>query len=75
MSKKQKEQTVTINDVEHKVSDFSPEQISLVNHVSDLDRKIQSSNFNLEQLQFGREAFMSSLTASLEVQPEVRPGE
>jgi len=75
MSKKEKEQTVTINDVEHKVSDFSPEQISLVNHVSDLDRKIQSSNFNLEQLQFGREAFMSSLTASLEVQPEVQPGE
>ena len=75
MSKKQKEQTVTINDVEHKVSDFSPEQISLVNHVSDLDRKIQSSNFNLEQLQFGREAFMSSLTTSLEVQPEVQPGE
>ena len=67
MSKKQKEQTVTINDVEHKVSDFSPEQISLVNHVSDLDRKIQSSNFNLEQLQFGREAFMSSLTKSLEI--------
>jgi len=75
MSKKEKEQTVTINDVEHKVSDFSPEQISLVNHVSDLDRKIQSSNFNLEQLQFGREAFMKSLTASLEVQPEVQPGE
>ena len=75
MSKKEKEQTVTINDVEHKVSDFSPEQISLVNHVSDLDRKIQSSNFNLEQLQFGREAFMNSLTASLEVQPEVQPGE
>ena len=66
MSKKEKEQTVTINDVEHKVSDFSPEQISLVNHVSDLDRKIQSSNFNLEQLQFGREAFMSALTNSLE---------
>ena len=75
MSKKEKEQTVTINDVEHKVSDFSPEQITLVNHVSDLDRKIQSSNFNLEQLQFGREAFMKSLTASLEVQPEVQPGE
>ena len=75
MSKKQKEQTISINEIEHKVSNFSPEQISLVNHVSDLDRKIQSSNFNLEQLQFGREAFMSSLTASLEVQPEVQPGE
>ena len=66
MSKKQKEQTVTINDKEYKESDFTVEQVTMINHVSDLDRKIQSSNFNLEQLQFGREAFMSRLTESLE---------
>jgi len=66
MSKKQKEQTVTINDKEYNESDFSVEQVAMINHVSDLDRKIQSSNFNLEQLQFGREAFMNSLTNSLE---------
>ena len=66
MSKKQKEQTVTINDKEYNESDFSVEQVAMINHVSDLDRKIQSSNFNLEQLQFGRDAFMNSLTNSLE---------
>jgi len=66
MSKKQKEQTVTINDKEYNESDFSIEQVTMINHVSDLDRKIQSSNFNLEQLQFGRDAFMNSLTNSLE---------
>jgi len=66
MSKKQKEQTVTINDKEYKESDFTVEQVTMINHVSDLDRKIQSSNFNLEQLQFGREAFMGKLTESLE---------
>ena len=66
MSKKQKEQTVKINDKEYNESDFSVEQVAMINHVSDLDRKIQSSNFNLEQLQFGREAFMNSLTNSLE---------
>ena len=66
MSKKQKEQTVTINDKEYNESDFSIEQVTMINHVSDLDRKIQSSNFNLEQLKFGREAFMKSLTNSLE---------
>jgi len=66
MSKKQKEQTVTINDKEYKESEFSVEQVAIINHVSDLDRKIQSSTFNLEQLQFGRDAFMGKLTESLE---------
>jgi len=66
MSKKQKEQTVTINDKEYKESEFSVEQVAMINHVSDLDRKIQSSTFNLEQLQFGRDAFMGKLTESLE---------
>lgn len=66
MSKKQKEQTVTINDTEYKESDFNKEQVALINHVSDLDRKITSSQFNLTQLQFGREAFMGALTKSLE---------
>ena len=66
MSKTKKEQTVTINDVEYKESDFNAEQVSMINHVSDLDRKINSSQFNLEQLQFGKEAFMNALTKSLE---------
>ena len=66
MSKKQKEQTVTINDTEYKESDFNEEQVALINHVSDLDRKITSSQFNLTQLQFGRGAFMDALTKSLE---------
>ena len=66
MSKKEKEQTIVIDETEYKVSDLSTEQVAMVNHVSDLDRKIQSANFNLEQLQFGRNAFMSSLTVSLD---------
>tara|TARA_R100001369_G_scaffold3061_1_gene9930 strand:+ start:239 stop:442 length:204 start_codon:yes stop_codon:yes gene_type:complete len=66
MSKKQKENSILINDKEYKESEFSVEQVAIINHVSDLDRKIASSKFNLEQLQFGREAFMTSLTASLE---------
>ena len=65
MSKKQKEQTITINEKEYKESDFNPEQVTMINHVSDLDRKINSSKFNLEQLQFGRDAFMDTLTKSL----------
>jgi hypothetical protein len=71
MSKTQKEQTVTINEVEHKVSDLTQEQLSMVNHVADLERKINSSQFNLDQLSIGREAFMNMLTKSLEEEEEI----
>ncbi len=63
--KEQPEQTVTIDDKEYKVSDLTEEQVALVNHVADLDRKIGSSQFNLDQLNVGRNAFMNLLTQSL----------
>ena len=66
MPKKEKEQTVVINDKEYKPSDLNDEQIMLVNHVADLDRKIQGSQFNLDQLQGGREFFMKKLEEALE---------
>ena len=68
MSKKQKEQTITIDDTEYKVDDLTQEQVALVNHVSDLDRKIQSSQFNIDQLNVGRGAFMNMLTEALKVE-------
>ena len=65
--KTQKEQqTVVINDVEYKPEDFNEEQIALVNHVADLDRKIQGSMFNLDQLQGGRQFFMEKLEEALD---------
>ena len=70
MSKKQKEQTITIDDVEHKVSDLTQEQVALVNHVHDLDRKISSSQFNLDQLNVGRNAFMSMLSEAMKAEEE-----
>ena len=71
MSKKQKQtQTITIDDVEHKVEDLTQEQVALVNHVSDLDRKISSSQFNLDQLQVGRNAFMSMLSEAMKAEEE-----
>jgi len=65
--KKEKEsQVVVINDVEYKVDDLTEQQVMLVNHVADLDRKLASSQFNLDQLQGGREFFMKKLEAELE---------
>lgn len=58
-------QTITINDVDYTEDQLTDEQKVLINHVADLDRKIGSTRFNLDQLQVGRDAFMNMLTASL----------
>ena len=42
------------------------EQQAMINHINDLDRKIAQSQFNLEQLTFGKNAFVNSLSQSLE---------
>jgi len=68
MSKKEKDQTVTIDDKEYKVDDLTQEQIAMVNHVSDLDRKLSSAQFNIDQLNVGRGAFMNMLTESLKAE-------
>ena len=61
-----KTNTITINDVEYAEDKLTSDQINLVNHVSDLERKIASTQFNLNQLQVGRNAFLHMLTMSLD---------
>jgi hypothetical protein len=65
MSEK-KTQIITINDREYTEDQLSDEQKVIINHIADLDRKIGSTRFNLDQLQVGRDAFMSMLNKSLE---------
>ena len=54
--------------MEYSVDDLTQEQIAMVNHVSDLDRKLSSAQFNLDQLNVGRGAFMNMLTESLKAE-------
>ncbi len=66
MAKKQKEKPmVTIDDKEFLIEDLTDEQKAMLNHVNDLDRKIGQAQFNLEQLVFGKNAFVNSLSQSL----------
>jgi hypothetical protein len=65
-----KNQIVTIDGVEYDAEKFNEQQVALVNHVADLDRKIGSTKFQLDQLQVGRDAFFSMLKQSLAEQPE-----
>ena len=57
---------IVIDDVEYTFEDMTQEQQAFVNHVADLDRKINSTKFNLDQLNVGRSAFINMLKASLE---------
>jgi hypothetical protein len=61
-----KKTPITIDDKEYNFEDMTDEQKTLVNHVADLDRKIASSKFNLDQLQIGRDAFVNLLKKALE---------
>ena len=61
---------IVIDDVEYAFEDMTQEQQVLINHVADLDRKIRSTQFNLDQLNVGRNAFMSMLKGSLQDKSE-----
>ena len=57
---------ITINDKDYTEDQLTDQQKVMINHIGDLDRKIKSTQFNLDQLNVGREAFMKMLTDSLE---------
>jgi hypothetical protein len=65
-----KKTPISIDNVEYTLEDMTQEQQLMVNHISDLDRKIASSQFNLDQLNVGKNAFVQMLKQSLEAQPK-----
>ena len=63
---KNENKTITVNDVEHNIEDLTEQQVAMVNHIADLDKKLGSLRFNMDQLQVGREAFVNMLTSSFD---------
>jgi hypothetical protein len=66
MSKDKSPQIVTLDGVEHDASTFTEQQVTLLNHCIDLDRKIGSTQFQLQQLQVGKDAFLKLLKDDLD---------
>jgi hypothetical protein len=58
--------TITIDDIEYTEDQLTDEAKACINHIGSLDQKIGSTQFNLTQLQVGREAFVQRLKAELE---------
>jgi hypothetical protein len=71
---KNEKKTITVNEVEHNIEDLTEQQLAMVNHISDLDKKLGNLGFNLDQLNVGREAFVNMLSKSLEELPEDEKG-
>jgi hypothetical protein len=64
-----KPQIVTIDGTDFDVNDFNENQLLLLNHTADLDRKIASTQFQLQQLNVGKDAFLTMLKEALKEQP------
>jgi len=63
---------LTLEDKQYYQEDLNDEQLLMLTHVQDLDRKINSSKFNLQQLQFGKQAFLDAITASIKKEEETK---
>lgn len=61
---------ITVNDKEYFVDDMTDQQKTVINHIQDLDRKLASAKFNVDQLSVGRDAFVNMLAESLEQEPD-----
>ena len=70
MSKDNKAQMITVDDKEYDTSNFTEEQVVLTNHCLDLDRKISNMNFQIQQLQVGKDSFLKMLKESLKSSEE-----
>lgn len=61
---------ITLNEKEYAVDSMTEIQKVLLAHIQDLDRKIGNTQFNLDQLVIGREAFIARLESELNKEGE-----
>ena len=65
MSKTNTPQVITIDGTEYDANNFNEQEVAYLNHLMDLDRKIGSTQFQLQQLMVGKDAFLNMLKAEL----------
>jgi hypothetical protein len=64
-NKNKKEPLLDIDGNKYTADELNDDQKLMVQHLSDLNRKIDGATFNIQQLQFGKQAFVDALKASL----------
>ena len=72
MAKKEKEKpaVLTLDEKEYVIDEMTDEEKMLLNHINDMQSKINTNQFMRDQLEVGKEAFIGKLRESLEAEPE-----
>ena len=67
MAKKQKEEKPVLNldGKEYVIEDMTDEEKQMINHINDMQNKINTNAFMREQLEVGKDAFIVRLRESL----------
>lgn len=61
-----KQTQITIDGTEYDIETFTDQQKILLEHCMDLDRKMNSCKYQLDQLSVGKDAFLGMLKKALE---------
>ena len=71
MAKKKKEKpaVLTLDEKEYVIDEMTDDEKMLLNHINDMQSKINTNQFMRDQLEVGKEAFINKLRESLEAEP------
>tara|TARA_Y100000590_G_C15215717_1_gene824271 strand:+ start:57 stop:299 length:243 start_codon:yes stop_codon:yes gene_type:complete len=77
MAKKEKEKSavLTLDEKEYVIDEMTDDEKMLLNHINDMQSKINTNQFMRDQLEVGKEAFINKLRESLEAEPEEEEAE
>jgi len=77
MAKKEKDKPVlNLDGKEYVIEDMTDEEKQMINHINDMQNKINTNAFMREQLEVGKEAFIVRLRESLNAEEvEEKPEE
>jgi len=64
-NKKQNAPILNLDGKEYEIESMDDSQKVMVSHIADLNRKIETTAFNLQQLEFGRQSFIDALKKGL----------
>ena len=72
MAKKEKEKpaVLTLDEKEYVIEEMTDDEKMLLNHINDMQSKINTNQFMRDQLEVGKEAFINKLRESLEAEPD-----
>ena len=64
-NKKENVPVLSLDGKEYNINDMTDDQKVIISHIQDLARKIETTKFNLQQMEVGKDAFVKMLKDEL----------